>query len=128
MMSLESEIEEMVKTLEPPMEKNLNTAVRTFFMSQDNESSLARCCHACPVCHAMCLKEYGHLDKHDGHHQPLGLAGISGMGFTFDSDQAFLGCPLRTVHIFAVLVHGLQRKSQHQVTNRGNFHFNHAMM
>merc|ERR1719394_1651477 len=68
----------MVKTLEPPIEKNLNTAVRTFFMSQDNESSLARCCHACPVCHAMCLKEYGHLDKHDGHHQPLGLAGISG--------------------------------------------------
>ena len=93
MMSLESEIEEMVKTLEPPMEKNLNTAVRTFFMSQDNESSLARCCHACPVCHAMCLKEYGHLDKHDGHHQPLGLAGISGMGFTFDPDQPFLGCP-----------------------------------
>ena len=81
MMSLESEIDEMVKTLEPPLEKNLNTAVRTFFMSQDNESSLARCCHACPVCHAMCLKEYGHLDKHDGHHQPLGLAGISGMRF-----------------------------------------------
>ena len=85
-MSLDSEIEEMVKTLEPPMEKNLNTAVRTFFMSQDNESSLARCCHACPVCHAMCLKEYGHLDKHDGHHQPLGLAGISGIGFTFGPD------------------------------------------
>ena len=87
MMSLESEIEEMVKNLEPPIEKNLNTAVRTFFMSQDNESSLARCCHACPVCHAMCLKEYGHLDKHDGHHQPLGLAGISGMGFTYSPIQ-----------------------------------------
>ena len=25
----------------------------------------------------MCLKEHGHLDRHDGYHQPLGLAGIS---------------------------------------------------
>ena len=37
----------------------------------------------------MCLKEHGHLDRHDGYHQPLGLAGIS----NYKSEQlSFYSC------------------------------------
>ena len=80
----EAELNQLLKSLKhfigdlkEPSRAELTSEVRKTFIKHDKESSLARCSAACPVCHTICLKETGHCDKHDGNHQPLGLAGIA---------------------------------------------------
>ena len=77
MASIVQEIKNVIAELAGPSRMKLTDQVRITFMKHDKESSLARCSAACPVCHTICLKETGHCDKHDGNHQPLGLAGIA---------------------------------------------------